>query len=128
MVTVMVSSQNQSAQLTGPMRGPGISDMPSSEVLPVQIAKRAISTCAKTLIVQPMRISQRKKNPASAPVAVVAISSPEPTTAPATIRPGPSSLRMPLKEVGAVRMPDGESDGETDGVEGLSDSSGTSRG
>ena len=51
-----------------------------------------------------MMISHISQKPDSAPVAVVAISSPDPTTAPATMRPGPRALAMPLALVGAGRI------------------------
>ena len=43
----------------------------------------------------PIIISQRKSKCASAPVLVVAMSSPDPTMDPAKINPGPKFLRIP---------------------------------
>ena len=53
------------------------------------------SICAKTLIKHPMMMSHRKSKWASAPVLVVAISSPDPTIDPAKINPGPKFLSIP---------------------------------
>ncbi|GIT38638.1 MAG: hypothetical protein Ct9H300mP7_5590 [Verrucomicrobiota bacterium] len=46
-------------------------------------------------MMHPRMINQRKSKPASAPVRVVAMSSPEPTIEPARIIPGPMFRRMP---------------------------------
>ena len=81
-------SQYQTIQFTR-RRGPGTESSASSAVFPSVTVTRPNSTCANTLITQPMRMSQSSQNPASAPVFVVATSSPDPTMAPATISPGP---------------------------------------
>ncbi len=47
-----------------------------------------------------MMISDKSMKPASAPTAVVAISSPEPTIDPAMINPGPSCHTIPRTVVG----------------------------
>ena len=51
---------------------------------------------------QPMTISHNSQKPAWAPVFVVAISSPDPTIAPAMISPGPRRRRMPGIVCGGV--------------------------
>ena len=53
------------------------------------------SIWAKTLIKHPRIMSQRKSKWASAPVLVVAISSPDPTIDPAKMSPGPKFLTIP---------------------------------
>ena len=53
------------------------------------------SIWAKTLIKHPRIMSQRKSKWASAPVLVVAISSPDPTIDPAKMSPGPKFLSIP---------------------------------
>ena len=64
-------------------------------VRPSAMANRPNSTWTKTLITQPSTISHNSQKPASAPVLVVAMSSPEPTIDAAIINPGPNRLRIP---------------------------------
>ena len=82
-------------------RGPGTSFMASIVARPVTTVWRPNSTCTNTLMMQPMRISHSSQKPASAPVFVVAISSPDPTIDPAMISPGPSRQAIPKTVVGA---------------------------
>ena len=107
----MVAIQKRTIQLanTGRPRhkkripGPGASLRASSEVLPLEMAYRAISTCTKTLMTQPKMMRPRKMKPALAPVCVAAISSPEPTIEPARMSPGPRVRRMPKNVRGGSR-------------------------
>ena len=102
--TTQKTSQNQQIQFTR-ARGPGTSLSPSSVVRPVVIVYRPNSICTNTLIRQPRMMSHMRVKPASAPTAVVAISSPDPTMDPAMIRPGPSWRRMSRILVGGARIP-----------------------
>ena len=57
-----------------------------------------------------MIISHKRTKPASAPTAVVAMSSPDPTIEPAMISPGPNCLIIPRMVLGGLRHSSGSLD------------------
>ena len=95
-----MNTQSQTSHDTR-MRGPGMLFIASNVVIPLATAKRPSSTCTKTLMIQPMTISQSRSKPASAASFGVAITSPEPTIEAVRISPGPTCRKICPKLLGA---------------------------